>query len=75
MSADLPSLESQAARWKELNESSGARYLKLELENLVETARQIGLRIEVTTVATDQRMGAVRSVVSVTPTREGYQSC
>lgn len=74
MSTSRPSLEAQAARWKELNEGSGARYLRIELANLVETARQIGLRIEITTESTAQAMGAVKSTIVVTPSRAGYQS-
>lgn len=70
----LPSLEAQTARWHELNEGTGARYLRIELANLVETARQIGLRIEITTESTAQAMGAVKSTIVVAPSREGYQS-
>lgn len=74
MSADRPSLEVQAARWRELNESTQANYLRRQLENLVTTARQLGLRIEIAQVSHAQAMGATHEVVTVTPSRDGYQS-
>lgn len=74
MNAALPSLEAQAERWRELNGSAAAVYLRRELENLVTTARQLGLRIEVREVSHSCRMGATHEEITVTPSREGYQS-
>ena len=69
-----PSLEAQAERWRELNESSAAVYIRRELETLVTTARQIGLRIEVREVNHACSMGATHEEITVTPSRDGYQS-
>lgn len=74
MSAALPSLEAHAERWRELNDSKAAFYIRRELENLALTARQIGLRIEVREVSHACSMGATHEEITVTPSREGYQS-
>lgn len=74
MSAPLPSLEAQADRWHELNDSQAAHYLRRQLQSLVTTARQLGLRIEITQVSHAQAMGSTHEIVSVTPSRDGYQS-
>lgn len=74
MSSTLPSLDDQAERWRELNGSSAAAYLRRELETLVTTARQIGLRIEVREVSHACSMGATHEEIIVTPSRDGYQS-
>jgi hypothetical protein len=74
MAADRPSLEAQAERWRALNESGQANHLRRELLNLVATARQLGLRIEITQVSHFQAMGATHEEITVTPSREGYQS-
>jgi hypothetical protein len=74
MSAERPSLEAQAARWHELNTSGHAHYLRRQVDNLVSTARQLGLRIEVTQASHACSMGATHEIVTVTPSREGYQS-
>lgn len=74
MSAALPSLAAQTERWNELNHSRQANYIRRNLEVLVATARQQGLRIEITQVSTAPSMGATREVITVTPSREGYQS-
>lgn len=73
MAAERPSLEVQAQTWRLLNEGSAANYIRRELENIVNTARQLGLRVEVTQVSHAQAMGATHEVVTVTPSREGYQ--
>jgi len=70
----LPSLEAQAARWRELNESMLARRLRLQLESIACEARAHGLRIEVTQVSIGPRMGCTTERITVTPSREGYQS-
>ena len=75
MSARLPSLEAQTDRWHELNDSSQAHYLRRQLQSLVATARQLGLRVEITQVSHAQAMGATHEIVSVTPSRDGYQGC
>lgn len=74
MSAALPSLEAQAARWRELNDGAAAVYLRRQLENLITTARQLGLRVEITQVSHARSMGATHEEITVTPSREGYQS-
>lgn len=74
MSAERPSLEAQAARWHALNDGPAARYLRLQLENMVTTARQLGLRVEIRTVPDGCAMGAHHEEITVTPSREGYQS-
>ena len=74
MSAALPSLEAQAARWHELNESVLARRLRLQIESIACEARAHGLRIEVAQVSIGHRMGCTTEIVTVTPSREGYQS-
>ena len=74
MTAPLPSLAQQTERWNELNHSRSANYLRRQLEVLVTTARQQGLRIEITQVSHDRAMGATHEIVTVTPSREGYQS-
>lgn len=70
----LPSLEAQAARYRELDESSTARRLRLQLESIVCEARAHGLRIEVTQASIGHRMGCTTEHVTVTPSRDGYQS-
>lgn len=72
--ADCPSLEVQAARWHELNSAPDANYLRRLLENAVETARSLGLRIEIRNVPDGCAMGAHHEEIIVTPSREGYQS-
>lgn len=70
----LPSLQAQSERWLDLNESRAAKYIRRELENIVFTARQLGLRIEVIQVSHVQAMGATHEEITFTPSREGYQS-
>jgi hypothetical protein len=74
MSGPLPSLAQQTERWHELNHSRSANYLRRQLEVLVTTARQQGLRIEITQVSHAKKMGATFEIITVTPSREGYQS-
>lgn len=74
MSAPLPSLQAQTDRWHELNDSQAAHYLRSQFQVLVATARQLGLRVEITQVSHAQAMGATHEIVSVTPSRDGYQS-
>lgn len=74
MSAPLPSLEAQAARWRELNESIDALRLRDHLNGLIIFARKQGLRIEVREVSHACSMGATHEEILVTPSRGGYQS-
>lgn len=74
MTNPLPSLEAQAARWRELNESQLARRLRHQLESIACEARAHGLRIEVTQVSIGPRMGCTTEQITVTPSRDGYQS-
>lgn len=74
MSADRPSLEAQAARWRVLDESMNARIIRAQLQKLVQSARDLGLRIEVREVSHAYSMGATHEEITVTPSREGYQS-
>jgi hypothetical protein len=75
MTRQLPSLAQQTERWNELFHSRSANYLRRQLEVLVTTARQQGLRIEITQVPDGPpRMGGTREVVQVIPSRDGYQS-
>ena len=74
MSAQRPSLEAQAAKWEELNSGFAAKYLRRQLDVLVRTARQLGLRIEITQVSHAPAMGTTHEIIIVTPSREGYQS-
>lgn len=68
-------LEDEAERWRALNESSAAAYIRRELDNHVRTARIMGLRIEITQVPEGSpRMGGTREIITVTPSRAGYQS-
>lgn len=74
MSKPLPSLEAQAARWELLNTSFRAKQLRQHLQHVVNTARELGLRIEVRQVSHACSMGATHEEITVTPSREGYQS-
>lgn len=70
----LPSLQAQAERWQELDQSPLARRLRLQLESIACEARAHGLRIEVAQVSVGHRMGCTTEHVTVTPSRDGYQS-
>lgn len=72
--AERPSLEAQEIRWKDLAKSVEAHYLKRQLETLVLTARQLGLRVEIRNVPDGCAMGSHHEEIIVTPSREGYQS-
>jgi hypothetical protein len=74
MSADRPSLEAQAARWHELNDSAIARMLRKRADDLVHDARALGFRVEIVNVPDGCAMGAYHEEIIVTPSREGYQS-
>ncbi len=74
MTADRPSLEVQAERYRELDESVVARSLRRRAEDLIRDARALGLRVEITQVSHACAMGATHEVATVTPSREGYQS-
>lgn len=74
MSAELPSLEAQAARYRELAESGEAKAIQNMVCMLSGYARSIGLRIEVREVSHACSMGATHEEITVTPSREGYQS-
>jgi len=74
MSRPLPSLEEQAIRFAEIDSSTYAKYIRRELEIIVRTARQVGLRIEIVNVPDGCAMGAHHEEIIVTPSREGYQS-
>lgn len=74
MTAPLPSLEAQAARWRELNECAEAKFIRENIEFFVRIARGLGLRVEVTQVSHACSMGATHEEITVTPSREGYQS-
>lgn len=74
MSAELPSLEAQAVRWRELNHSTEAKHARYLAESLVCFCLDNGLRVEISTVSIAPAMGALDSVITVTPSREGYQS-
>jgi len=74
MPNERPSLDEQAARWKSLNESYAAEDLRQLMRGAVQTARELGLRIEVRQVSHACSMGATHEEIIVTPSREGYQS-
>lgn len=74
MTTKLPSLEAQAARYRELAESGQAIAIQNMACMLSAYARSVGLRIEITQVSHAQAMGATHEIVTVTPSRDGYQS-
>lgn len=74
MSAALPSLDAQAARWRELDESKNARIIRAQLQKIVQSARDLGLRVEIHQVSHACSMGATHEEIIVTPSRDGYQS-
>ncbi len=67
-------LVAQADRWRELDNSAAAEFLRTILAGLVSHARANGLRIEVREVSHAQAMGATHEEIVVTPSRDGYQS-
>ncbi len=74
MSAELPPLAVQASRWHELNNSGEARAIADMARWLAGHARRCGLRVEIVQVSHAQAMGATHEEITVTPSREGYQS-
>lgn len=74
VSAALPSLEDQAARWHELDASEEAKFIRENLMFYVARARYFGLRVEVKQVSHAPSMGATHEEITVTPSRDGYQS-
>lgn len=74
MSGALPSLEAQAARWRVLNESEAKVDLLRLVSGACALARSLGLRVEVREVSYACSMGATHEEITVTPSREGYQS-
>jgi len=74
MSNERPSLEAQAARWDELNQSEQAEHIREQADHLVKLARRWGLRLEVAQVSHACSMGATHKEITVTPSRDGYQS-
>ena len=74
MPNESPSLEAQAKRYQDLAESGEAKAIQQTLCILATYARSIGLRIEVREVSHAQAMGATHEEITVTPSRDGYQS-
>lgn len=70
----IPSLEDQAARWRELDASPEAKFIRENIEFFVKMARVHGLRVEVAQVSHTCSMGATHEEITVTPSRDGYQS-
>jgi len=74
MSAPLPSLAEQAERWCHLNASPEAGHARHLARTLVEFCREHGLCVEIVQVSHACSMGATHEEITVTPSRDGYQS-